>query len=119
MAYCNRRHHRVNVVVRRHNGTLIEYTIDGVPQPLAPTAKFNPRRKESRDWPLALKSLKLLAQPGDRGLGDIITRTIGPLGGDAFKTWHLKIFGRSCGCDVRQESWNARYPLESKQNQAA
>ena len=62
-------------------------------------------------WPAVFLPLKLLARPEDKGLGDIIARTIGPLGGDAFKSWHLKTFGKSCGCNARQEAWNARFPL--------
>lgn len=63
------------------------------------------------EWPVLLRPMKLLAQPGDRGLGDIIAREIGPLGGDAFKAWYKTIFGKSCGCDTRQENWNTLYPL--------
>ena len=63
------------------------------------------------EWPLLLRPLKLLARDGDRGLGDIVARTVGPAGGDAFKAWHLRAFGRDCGCGDRQASLNARYPL--------
>ena len=62
-------------------------------------------------WPKILLPLKLLAQPGDRGLGDIIERVIGPIGGEAFKAWHLKVFGRPCGCAARRDAWNAKYHL--------
>jgi hypothetical protein len=64
-----------------------------------------------RPWPLILQPIKLLSQPEDTGLGDIIARTIGPIGGDAYKKWYLRVFGKSCGCDQRQETWNALYPL--------
>jgi hypothetical protein len=63
------------------------------------------------DWPAALKPLKLLAKPGDRGAGDIIARTVGPIGGDAFKKWWKLVVGRDCGCAGRQDKLNARYPL--------
>lgn len=62
-------------------------------------------------WPMSLVPLKLLAQTGDKGLGDIVARTVGPVGGDAFKAWWLKTFGVPCGCDGRQEWLNAKYPL--------
>lgn len=62
-------------------------------------------------WPMVLIPLKLLSKPGDKGAGDIIARTIGPIGGDAFKSWYLKLFGRSCGCGQRQEVLNQRWPL--------
>lgn len=62
-------------------------------------------------WPMVLLPLKLLAKPNDRGAGDIIARTIGPIGGEAFKKWYKTLFGRDCGCGNRQESLNARWPL--------
>ncbi len=63
------------------------------------------------EWPLFLRPVKLLSRPGDRGLGDIIARTIGPIGGEAYKAWYVQTFGKSCGCEARQEDLNARYPL--------
>jgi len=63
------------------------------------------------DWPLLLRPFKLLAKPEDRGLGDIIERVIGPIGGDAYKSWHQNIFGKPCSCTERQESLNRDYPL--------
>ena len=72
------------------------------------------QEQKQQDWPLILSPLKLLSQPEDKGLGDIIARTIGPVGGDAFKKWYKLTFGKECGCDVRQESWNIRYPLGKK-----
>jgi hypothetical protein len=52
-----------------------------------------------------------LAKASDRGLGDIVERLVGPMGGEAFKKWHLKIFGKSCGCAARRDKWNAKFPL--------
>ena len=63
------------------------------------------------EWPFFLSTFKLLAKPGDRGLGDIIARTIGPVGGDAFKTWYKEKFGQDCGCRDRQIHLNRTYPL--------
>lgn len=54
--------------------------------------------------------LKLLLKEGDRGLGDVVERTIGPVGGDAFKKWYKKLTGESCNCKERQEDWNYMYP---------
>ena len=62
-------------------------------------------------WPLSIKAMALLAKAEDRGIGDVIARIVGPIGGDIFKSWHLKTFGKSCGCLERQESFNQRYPL--------
>lgn len=63
------------------------------------------------DWPLWAKALALAARPGETGLGDVIARVVGPVGGDAFKAWYEGVFHRSCGCQERQESLNAQYPL--------
>lgn len=72
-------------------------------------APLNPVKE--KEWPLALLPLKLLAQPGDKGLGDIVERTVGPVGGDAYKAWYLKIFGRPCGCTKRKDALNQRFPI--------
>lgn len=62
-------------------------------------------------WPAYLLPLKLLKQEEDRGLGDIVARTIGPVGGDAFKDWYREKFGQDCGCRDRQIHLNRLYPL--------
>lgn len=64
------------------------------------------------DWPLWAKAMALLAKPEDVGIGDVIARTIGPVGGDKFKAWYAATFNRSCGCAERQESFNIQYPLK-------
>jgi hypothetical protein len=66
---------------------------------------------KSPSWPLILMPLKLLAQSGDRGLGDIVERVVGPIGGDLYKIWYRKIFGKPCGCQERKENLNTEYPL--------
>lgn len=72
---------------------------------------FAQRGKPSPDWGFLLTPLKLMAKDGDRGLGDILARIVGPIGGDLFKVWYKKIFGKTCGCQERQEDWNLQYPL--------
>lgn len=62
-------------------------------------------------WPTLLRPMKWLAKSEDKGLGDIIARVVGPVGGDAFKVWYKATFGTACDCEARQEEWNARYPL--------
>lgn len=69
------------------------------------------RGLKSPNWPVLLQPLKLLAKDGDRGLGDIVARLVGPIGGDAYKVWYEKIFGRKCGCSERQETLNEDFPL--------
>lgn len=63
------------------------------------------------EWPLWALEVAKRAQPGDTGVGDIIARTVGPIGGDLFKSWFQTIFSKSCGCTERQESLNLQYPL--------
>jgi len=69
------------------------------------------RNQRLGNWPMILVPMKLLAKSGDKGLGDIVARTVGPLGGEEFKLWYKKIFGKDCGCNARQEAWNEAYPL--------
>lgn len=69
------------------------------------------RRPLLPEWPLALRPLKLLAIESDHGLGDIVARHVGPVGGDAFKAWYRYAFGRDCGCGDRQKWLNQRFPL--------
>lgn len=68
-------------------------------------------QREAGKWPLFLMPLRLLAQPSDKGLGDLVGRVIGPMGGTAFEEWYLKTFGRPCGCGDRRANLNARFPL--------
>ena len=73
----------------------------------------NPQEKQviPQPWPIYARPLKLLAISGDKGLGDIIARTIGPIGGDAYKAWFKLAFGKSCGCTERQNSLNQKFPI--------
>lgn len=72
---------------------------------------FAQRGLKSPNWPVLLLPLKLLAKEEDKGLGDIVARVIGPIGGDAYKVWFERIFGKPCGCQERQESLNIEFPL--------
>jgi hypothetical protein len=65
-------------------------------------------------WPTAFQLLAKLAKPQDTGLGDIIERVVGPIGGVKFKLWHKHITGRDCGCGTRKQTLNERYPLSQK-----
>lgn len=69
------------------------------------------RGVKSPSWPLILEPFKLLAKDGDKGLGDIVARVIGPIGGDAFKKWHFQLFGKPCSCGDRQDLLNEDFPL--------
>lgn len=63
-------------------------------------------------WPIYIKMIALKAEAGDKGVGDTIARVIGPIGGDSFKRWFAEVFGRSCGCDQRQDSLNLQFPYK-------
>ena len=78
---------------------------------LIATRKNAVNPQQGQPWPMILLPLKALAKTGDKGAGDIIARVIGPIGGDAFKAWHQKLFGKPCGCANRQEALNARWHL--------
>jgi len=91
------------IVKRVVDRVVVEYTIDGVSQ--------LDNKIEILGWPLFLQPLKLLAKPEDKGLGDIIERTIGPIGGDAYKAWYEATFGKPCRCTKREDQLNERYPL--------
>lgn len=66
-------------------------------------------------WPrnpfgMFARGFKLLRTPEDTGLGDTISRLVGPVGGDAYKKWFLEVFGKPCGCSERQEHLNKLFP---------
>lgn len=65
--------------------------------------------EDRRNWPLLLRPMRLLAKDGDRGLGDIVSRTIPK--GDEFKKWHKKYIGYDCGCDSRINWLNVQFPI--------
>jgi len=67
----------------------------------------------SSSWPRWATELAAHARPGDRGLGDVVEREIGPFGSDAFKEWYAGVAGvmaRTCRCAEWKPVWNARYP---------
>lgn len=64
------------------------------------------------NWPLWAKALRHVSQPEDKGIGDVIARTIGPENSEAFKAWYKKTTGKDCGCTGRQAKWNLIYPLK-------
>lgn len=93
------------------SGELIEHTLNGMPQPKQSETKLlAPQPK--KEWPLWAKALKQFATPEDKGIGDVIGRVIGPENSEAFKSWHIKIFGKPCGCTGRQARLNKLYPIE-------
>lgn len=69
------------------------------------------------EWPILFRLLAGRRKETDAGLGDVVERLIGPIGGDAFKTWFKLATGRDCGCGARKEFLNQRYPLKTIDNQ--
>lgn len=84
-----------------------EVTTETIPiQPKPPT------QRAAGLWPYFLQHMKDLAQSGDKGLGDILAREVGPIGGEEFRVWHLKTFGKPCKCSSPLKvDFNARYTL--------
>lgn len=83
----------------------------------APTAKSvkvvpdaMPITKPFGQWPLWAKALSLLKSDTDAGIGDTVARTIGDSNSAKFKEWYKKTFGKSCGCNARQNKWNVEFP---------
>lgn len=86
----------VNITVRGHDDAVIK-------------AKAIPYDQ----WPMVLRLLVGAGRkPSDAGLGDMVERLIGPIGGDKFKEWHRKIFGKDCGCGKRKETLNQLYSFD-------
>ncbi len=78
--------------------------------------KFTPQPKliqpiPRKDWPLWAKGLAMLAKPEDKGVGDILARTIGAENSEAFKKWFKATTGKDCGCTGRHRRLNIEYPL--------
>ncbi len=65
-------------------------------------------------WPIWAKVVAKKSTPEDKGVGDVIARTIGPEASGAFKAFYEWTFGKPCGCTGRQKLWNIKYPLNSK-----
>ena len=68
-----------------------------------------PTSMASADWPGWARVIRLVKTDADRGVGDTISRVIGPIGGEAYKVWFLATFQRPCGCTERQADLNAKF----------
>lgn len=86
------------------DGVLVESTINGVSQ-------LNTNPLPHNQWPLWARSIAWLAIDADKGVGDVVYRTVGPENSEAFKAWYKKTTGKNCGCVGRQARWNQQYPL--------
>lgn len=72
----------------------------------------------AKSWPAWVQIIAQARSPADAGIGDTIARTIGPVGGELYKSWFKTTFGRSCGCVERQTSLNQRFPYSIYEGQA-
>jgi len=96
-------------------GGAIEYASPAQWEALIASGAFGPStrgRYNQIKWPLPARLLIPLRAEGDLGIGDIVARTIAPLGGDAFKKAFKEITGQDCNCDGRQQILNRRYPFK-------
>jgi hypothetical protein len=66
---------------------------------------------QTNHWPLWAKLLRLMAVNRDAGLGDILARWLKFMGGNLYKKWHLRKYGRPCKCGANQNRLNRRFPL--------
>ncbi len=66
---------------------------------------------QPRPWPIWSKAVKLLATPEDAGIGDTIHRLAG-VAGTTFEAMFLRFFKRPCGCEVRRDLFNGRFPYK-------
>ncbi len=66
------------------------------------------------EWPQWARALAKRATPEDKGIGDVVARTIGAEASGAFKAFYEMTFGKPCGCNGRQKLWNIKYPLNLK-----
>ncbi len=80
----------------------------------SPVEKVNTQIILRDQWPLWAKMMAKRATPEDKGIGDVVARTIGPETSGAFKAFYEMTFGKPCGCTGRQKLWNTKYPLNLK-----
>ncbi len=81
--------------------------------------KFAPKPKPvepvpRKEWPIWAKALAMIAKSEDKGIGDVVARTIGAENSESFKNWYKATTGKDCGCTGRQKRWNMEYPLNLK-----
>jgi len=106
-----------NVIKHWRNGLLVKHAINGVPQPIdqsiRPPARSltRPHAIPESDWPLWAKAIKRLAKPEDRGIGDVLHRTIGPKTAMDSNAGFKATFNKDCGYAGRQARYNRLYPL--------
>jgi hypothetical protein len=66
-----------------------------------------------RPWPRLARWIEKRRLPGDKGVGDTLSRMLAKVGGERFKFWYKAITGQECHCTDRQARLNAMYKYES------
>ena len=66
------------------------------------------------EWPAWAKAVAALKGEEDAGVGDTVHRTVGAARSARFEAWHLRTFGKPCGCTERRRRWNAKYPYNQE-----
>ena len=87
---------------------------DGPPRPVTVTVTppDAPQSLPRDKWPVWANLLALASTEADTGVGDTVARVVGPWGGEAVKAW-FKSHGKDCGCNARQDTFNAKYPYRT------
>ena len=67
-----------------------------------------------KQWPLWAEAISFFKSDTDIGVGDTVERIIGKANSAGFKAWHLKTFGKGCGCSERKSLWNAKFPYDKR-----
>lgn len=78
--------------------------------PATPVAPAPPPLPRSA-WPLLARAVAKLAKPEDKGIGDVVARMAGAVGGETMSEWYTRLTGKECGCASRQNALNAMYPF--------
>ncbi len=69
----------------------------------------------AQEWPAWVWALAALSGRRDVGAGDTVARLAAKFGDEAFQTWYRQKFGKNCGCQADQRTWNSsfKYPTGS------
>jgi len=88
------------------------------PEPRPETTPIPPKAKPATPlWAMTAfgmvaRGLIIVRSEQDKGVGDTLARLVGPIGGEAYKAWFKKTFGKSCGCSEDQAYLNEKFPYD-------
>jgi hypothetical protein len=75
------------------------------------------RAHDPTTWPTWARALAMLREPQDRGLGDTVRRTLGPIH-EAYSEARRALGATPCKCRDRQTRWNHRFPYVRIKNES-